>query len=76
MNGSLPSDSPLEKAEATRRRLLSQPDSQPPDAEDTGQFEVSREGLKVKGVPWWATGIAVVGLVLLAALFVWLKWRR
>jgi hypothetical protein len=59
-----PSDSPLHRLARARQELKSVSD----EDEETGRFEVSREGLKGHGVPRWAMGIigAGVSLALLA----------
>ena len=59
-----PSDSPLHRLARARQELKSVAD----EDEDTGRFEVSRDGVKGHGVPRWAMGIvgAGVSLALLA----------
>lgn len=53
-----PSDDPLDKLARLRDQLSSVSDEE----EDTGRFEVSRDGVKGHGVPKWAMGIVGAGV--------------
>ncbi len=64
-----PADDPLDRLARARAELRSVTE----DDEDTGQFDVSRAGLKASGVPRWAMGVvgAAVALALLAVAIAW-----
>lgn len=72
MNGGYPvaPADPIDRMEAARTELKSYTDDDP---EYTGQFDVSKEGARVKGPPWLILG---VGVLMLAAFVAWLYLRR
>lgn len=63
-----PADDPLDVLARNNRALGRGLKEYTSEVEDTGNFDVSKAGLKVSGVPRWATGIfgVVVALALLA----------
>jgi hypothetical protein len=67
-----PADDPLDKLARAREELKSVTDDEP----DTGQFDVSKEGVKAKGIPNWAMSVFPLGLLLLLGFVAWLKWGR
>lgn len=68
MNGkSPPSNDPLDSLEEVVGGLASVPDTD--EEEDTGQFDVSKEGLRAKGIPKWA--MAALPLALVIAALAW-----
>lgn len=72
MNGSSPATdlTPLERAERVRQQMLSTNDD-----EVTGEVDVSKSGLRMKGIPPLAMGAALVLLALGVVAYVVLKWR-
>jgi len=53
------------------------PQPSQPDVETTGQFEVSKEGAKLRGIPPWMLGVGFIILSLTAAVVVIAKyWPR
>lgn len=64
-----PGDDPLDRLARVRKELKSVTD----EVEDTGQFEVSKAGVKAGGIPHWAMGLIAVG-VALALVVVALGW--
>lgn len=67
MNGKSPASvDPLDTLEEAHHELKSIPDE---EEEDTGQFDVSKEGLRAKGIPKWA--MAALPLALVIAALAW-----
>lgn len=63
MNGNSPpspADDPLDRLARVRQQLKSVTDEE----EDTGEFDVSKAGIRGKGVPRWAMGAVGVGVSL------------
>ncbi len=70
-NGSDPfPDDPLDRLAAARAELRSVSDD---DAEDTGQFHISRSSVRAEGLPKWSIGLvgAAVAVALLVLAIAW-----
>jgi hypothetical protein len=59
-----PADDPLDRLAAVRAQLKSVTEAD----EDTGQFDVTKQGVSAKGMPKWAMGL--FGVLLAVALVV------
>jgi hypothetical protein len=64
-------DDPLDRLDARRQQLHSITDEE----EDTGQFDVSKEGLSAKGIPKWAMAALPIALVIAALAWAIAKLR-